>query len=206
MKHRTLIYGVLVLGLALPSLPEIASAETYKYVDERGKVHFTDGLHTVPQRYRHTVERRDIDAPVFGGLGLFGAWNRAQSAGNDMASMLRSTIDQIRHEKNLPPMNEKQKRDLAQFADSQLMKLMLSSVLLTLFALAAGIHGFLNAHPGWAIANLLLVLPVPIYAFVHMAKDKPFLKLLLLVATIAPAVITLKISWGLFGLMHNLIA
>ncbi len=205
MKHRTLIYWVLVLGLALPSLPGIASAETYKYVDEKGKVHFTDGLHSVPQRYRRGVERRDIGAPVNGGLGLFGAWNRAESASNNMGSMLRAGINQIRREKNMPPMNARQRLELAEFSDAPLMRLLISSALLTLAALAAGIHGFLQAHPGWAIANLLLLVPVPIYVLLHLANDKVLLKLFLLVATAAPTLVMLKISWDLFGLMRNLI-
>ena len=50
MKRRTLIYWVLVLGLTLPSLPEIASAETYKYVDEKGKVHFLQLADEFPGR------------------------------------------------------------------------------------------------------------------------------------------------------------
>ena len=205
MKHHTLIYWVLVLGLALPSLPEIASAETYKYVDEAGKVHFTDALHSVPERYRHAVETRDTGPPVTGGLGLFGAWNRAETAGDNMASLLGVAINQIRREKNLPPMNGQQRRELADFTDAPLMQLMLSSALLTLFALAAGIHGFLKAHPGWAIANLVLIVPVPIYVLLHLANDKALLKFILLAATTAPAVVMLKISWDLFGLLYGLI-
>jgi len=42
--------AVLVLTLAGP-----AAAETYRWVDDRGVVHYTQGLDSVPERYRETT-------------------------------------------------------------------------------------------------------------------------------------------------------
>lgn len=38
--------------LALILLPGVASAQLYRWVDERGTVHYTEGLDSVPERYR----------------------------------------------------------------------------------------------------------------------------------------------------------
>ena len=48
------------LSLALICfLPVSASAqEFYRWVDEKGAVHFTDNLHSVPEKYRNQIERR----------------------------------------------------------------------------------------------------------------------------------------------------
>jgi clan AA aspartic protease (TIGR02281 family) len=52
MKRILLVMTVLI-GLALP-----AGAEMYKWVDEKGRVHFTDDPSTIPERYRPNTETR----------------------------------------------------------------------------------------------------------------------------------------------------
>jgi len=51
---RTLFIGLSVLFLLLT---EISSAEVYKWVDDKGVVHFTDDLIQVPEKYRPKAER-----------------------------------------------------------------------------------------------------------------------------------------------------
>jgi clan AA aspartic protease (TIGR02281 family) len=43
----------ILIALALP-----ASAEMYKWVDEKGTVHFTDDISSIPEKYRENVEER----------------------------------------------------------------------------------------------------------------------------------------------------
>ena len=43
----------ILIALALP-----ASAEMYKWVDEKGTVHFTDDISSIPEKYREEVEER----------------------------------------------------------------------------------------------------------------------------------------------------
>jgi len=43
----------ILIALALP-----ASAEMYKWVDEKGTVHFTDDISSIPEKYREKVEER----------------------------------------------------------------------------------------------------------------------------------------------------
>lgn len=45
-----------LLLLALGLLPGVAVAQTYRWVDERGTVHYTEGLDSVPERYRSQAQ------------------------------------------------------------------------------------------------------------------------------------------------------
>ncbi len=49
------LLAAFVLGLMLWSPSHPAAAETYSYVDEQGKMHFTDAYHSIPKRYRSRV-------------------------------------------------------------------------------------------------------------------------------------------------------
>jgi clan AA aspartic protease (TIGR02281 family) len=49
----TFFLVTILIALALP-----AAAEMYKWVDEKGTVHFTDDLSSIPERYREDVEER----------------------------------------------------------------------------------------------------------------------------------------------------
>jgi hypothetical protein len=48
---------ILFIGLSILLLTEISFAEVYKWVDEKGVVHFTDDLIQVPEKYRPKAER-----------------------------------------------------------------------------------------------------------------------------------------------------
>jgi len=51
--NRTFFLLTILIALALP-----ASAEMYKWIDEKGTVHFTDDISSIPEKYREDVEER----------------------------------------------------------------------------------------------------------------------------------------------------
>ncbi len=51
--NKTFFVLTILIALALP-----ASAEMYKWVDEKGTVHFTDDISSIPEKYREDVEER----------------------------------------------------------------------------------------------------------------------------------------------------
>jgi len=56
-RHDRGVRGVRVfLVLALALTPAIAAGQIYRWVDERGVVHYVEGLDSVPQRYRATAQ------------------------------------------------------------------------------------------------------------------------------------------------------
>jgi clan AA aspartic protease (TIGR02281 family) len=54
MKIRSLVLLIIILALFVPS----SYGEMYKWVDEKGTVHFTDDLSTIPEKYREEAETR----------------------------------------------------------------------------------------------------------------------------------------------------
>jgi hypothetical protein len=52
---------VLILALALIFLGSIAHAEVFKWVDEKGGVHFTEDPATIPEKYRERVQSRPTE-------------------------------------------------------------------------------------------------------------------------------------------------
>jgi hypothetical protein len=57
MKKTVLIAA---LTLSLLMIPFLVHAEVYKWVDEKGTVHFTDDNSTIPEKYGQQVERRSF--------------------------------------------------------------------------------------------------------------------------------------------------
>ncbi len=201
------LFAALVLGLSLWSPPQPASAEMYSYVDDKGKVHFTDALHSIPKRYRSRVQKEGLDESAqVDGAGLLGVASQSEAVSNQMTGLLIQGLNRIRKEKNLHPLIPTQRRELQQFTNDRLIGLLVSSVVLTLFAIGLGIHGFLTGRPGWAMANLVLILPVPFYVALHLANNQGLLKLIAFAATLVPTVVMLKTSWELHALMQRLLA
>lgn len=198
------LLAAFVLGLMLWSPSHPAAAETYSYVDDRGKMHFTDAYHSIPKRYRSRVQAEGTNDPtdVAGVLGFPG---QTAKVGNQMTGMIIKGINKVRDGKDLRPLGPMGRREVSRFTDERLMVLLISSGVLILFAILLGIHGFLTGRPGWAIANLALLLPAPLYVALHVADNKGFVKLLALAAVLAPTVVMLKTSLELHSLMQKLL-
>ncbi len=94
--------GRLLIFLMLVSLPMSASAEFYRYVDEKGNVHYTDDLSTVPKNqqtdiYEYTESQRnaydnqkDDQKEVKSEPLIEGKQARDQNEANDLAEIKRS--------------------------------------------------------------------------------------------------------------------
>ena len=113
------------------------------------------------------------------------------------SDLIVATFDKLRSERGLPPLSPDQRQELQGAMSSPLRWLLVTSALLTLVAIGSGLHGFANGHPGWAIANLVLVVPVPAYVMLHVGGDGGGLKVLTLAATLAPALLMARAIWQL---------
>jgi hypothetical protein len=56
--QKTVLIAALTIGLLM--IPFLVYAEVYKWVDEKGTVHFTDDNSTIPEKYGQQVERRSL--------------------------------------------------------------------------------------------------------------------------------------------------
>ena len=62
MSMKRLGSGLLALSfLGLLLAPSVALAQAYRWTDEQGKVHYSEGLDSVPSQYRATA--RPIEFP-----------------------------------------------------------------------------------------------------------------------------------------------
>ncbi len=62
MSMKRLGSGLLALSfLGMLLAPFVATAQAYRWVDEQGKVHYAEGLDSVPERYRATA--RSLEFP-----------------------------------------------------------------------------------------------------------------------------------------------
>jgi hypothetical protein len=59
LKRIAIILATIMFGLLLHFQP--AQAEIYKWIDEKGTVHFTEDTETIPERYRKNVESRTTE-------------------------------------------------------------------------------------------------------------------------------------------------
>jgi len=57
---KAIIAGALILFLAV----SMATAEVYKWVDEKGTVHFTEDSGTIPEKYRDKANSRPTDEEI----------------------------------------------------------------------------------------------------------------------------------------------
>lgn len=59
MKRIAILFFTIMFGLLLHS--QSAQAEIYKWIDEKGTVHFTEDPETIPERYRENVKSRTTE-------------------------------------------------------------------------------------------------------------------------------------------------
>jgi len=59
LKRIAIILSTIIFGLQLHS--QLAHAEIYKWVDEKGTVHFADDPSTIPEKYRDNVKSRTTE-------------------------------------------------------------------------------------------------------------------------------------------------
>jgi hypothetical protein len=52
------LIATLIIGLLM--IPHLVHAEVYKWMDEKGDIHFTDDYSTIPEKYKQQLERRSL--------------------------------------------------------------------------------------------------------------------------------------------------
>lgn len=76
---------LLCLVSAVLFLAGQAGAQTYRYVDQHGQVHFTDEYYEVPERYRDQVENPDSEHQSSGNFAVVPGFGQKPGAKGDKA-------------------------------------------------------------------------------------------------------------------------
>lgn len=178
---------ILALGMCAWSLPDLAEAEMYPQVDETGELRIASAA---------TDER---------GSGTLGAQGQAGGHNQQMTGILATALNTIRQNHGMQPLSAAQNRELEEFVGGWITLFLLGCVALTIAAVGVGMHGFANGHPRWAIANLALVIPAPIYVLLHLGNSNAPLKFLVFVAVVGSAGVVAQTSWDLYVTLERLL-
>ncbi len=181
MAHRSAILSAALL-LAVPALasfPRIASAEAFKYVDDAGRVRFTDNLSAVPPKYRDQVETRKTAAP---------ASSRSSRGGRDeLDGMERFLVTAFAAivEDDGDPLTYVERRAVEDWAADWGWAALWASALSTLIMLGLVVHAFAADRKLWGVANFILGFTTIPYLFIHVEQPMA-IRLGMLLGTCAP--------------------
>jgi hypothetical protein len=190
-----------LLATCLLSLSENASAEAYSYVDSDGQLHFVDSLHSVPEQYR--AEATDIESDPQSTGGVLAASLKDHRLA--LTKVVEQTISNTRRAKGKAPLSHAQKRELSGFFRTWLPILLLSHAVMLIVCVIVVIHGFLEGHALWALANLLFsALVAPFYCALHVGNENKFLKVLASALALGPPVVLAKGAFDLSLLFTRL--
>ncbi len=188
MRYILIPILFLAWGLCVPG--ESAASEAYSYVDEAGQLHFVDSLHTIPDKYRARAEAVDDDANPEGVYALV----KAQQ--HEFNTIVIDWINNIRNAQGMLPLSHAQKREWSGLTRRWTPIFLAAHVLLLMIVGIVAVHGFMNGHPHWAIATLLLMgLPAPIYCATRIGEANRSLKLLITCLSMVPAAALGWCSW-----------
>ncbi|MFQ5512841.1 MAG: DUF4124 domain-containing protein [Myxococcota bacterium] len=184
MRLRLLLVLPLLLALGLP-VPG-ARAESYSYVDEEGRLHFTDSLHAVPPAQREAAQAQaQENAADDASLESYLKKERTTAT-----RVLTAEIDAIRRGQGLHTLSHAEKRELSAMIRRWMPLLIAADVILALVLLVLTVHSLATRKPRWALINLLLLgLPAPLYASRHFAQRQRRLKLTVTVVSVSPTLI-----------------
>jgi hypothetical protein len=196
MTRWTSLRRFFALSLALLSLVGLATsaaAQAYKYKDDRGRVHFTENLYDIPEKYRANVETREmpVHVPVAGSPEAAAA----PPAEGSIAASFQQGVQEGLGEQSLSPaqqtaMNQWMKRWTIPAVASILVNIAIS--------LGLVIHAFSQGAVGWGLANFFLGVTTPIYL---MAKVEQGLatRLGLLFLMLSPVIVGIAAAVQLAG-------
>ncbi len=167
MARSTSVRVVFALSLALGlfCLAANASAQAYKYEDDRGRIHFTENLHDIPAKYRGQIETRDmpVHVPEPGSAEEASAPPAEGSVAASFQQALAQESGQSLSGEQQAALNAWMKRWVVPAAISILLNIAV--------ALGLVIHAFNQGHIGWGLANFFLGFTTPVYLFVHVEQN-----------------------------------
>ena len=186
--------SALLLLLLLLAIPDLGRAEAYSYVDENGRLYFTDSIHGVPARFRAEAKpvAEEVDEEEAGVSDVIGAHRRS------MTKWLLGTIAGVRQAQGTRGLTHRQKRDFSALVRTWTPIGLSGLVALGVVTLVVVVHGFMNGLHFWAVANLIFLgIPAGAYSFRHVGERNAAVKFTASILAIAPLL-------ALFGLLFTL--
>ena len=153
---------------------EDARAQIFKYVDENGRIQFTDSYDRVPPKYRAQVEERKQSGRAFSSRSLSSAISsRLGSAGPAESDWLeRILADAFFYiaEQDGESMTTVEKRAVESWAEDWAWAGLWASTISSLLVMGMVVHAFVTDRKIWGIANFLIGFTTIPYLFMHVEK------------------------------------
>jgi len=176
------VFALWSLVFALGWLASAASAQAYKYKDERGHVHFTENLYDVPAKFRSQVETRDMPVHV-PPPGSAEEASAPPAEGSVAASFQQGLQDNMGQS-----LDSKQQEALNAWLKRWTIPALLTVLVNFAISLGLVIHAFKSGHIGWGLANFFLGVTTPVYLMVHV-EQSVMTRLSLLLLLFSPLIV-----------------
>lgn len=149
-------FRALLLAALFVSLAGGASAQMYKYTDERGHVHFTDNPSLVPDSYRSQLEELDLHHD-----------NVSSDSGSWLSGAAPKHLDRFRPGQ---PEFEKLRSRMEQGMPKWIILFIAAGLVSFVITLGSVFHALANQRILWGIANFFIGLTVPVYLLIHVER------------------------------------
>ena len=157
---------VLLALCALLGAASAAQAQTYRWQDEQGRIHFTDDPSDIPARFRRQVEQLELPEPTYTPQAR--STSAATAPGPDR-QMVQAFAEGLRQ--RWPELPAAKRQQLAATLLDWLLPVLVAVAVHTVASLAMFGHAVANRRVLWAAGNLLVIFVPPIYALAVLETD-----------------------------------
>ncbi len=151
---------------------EDARAQIYKYVDETGRIQFTDSYDRVPLKYRAQMEERKQSGTSSRSLSsaISSRLGSAGSAEPDWLEHIFANAFFYIAEQDGESMTTVEKRAVEGWAEDWAWAGLWTSTISSLLIMGMVVHAFIADRKMWGIANFLIGFTAIPYLFMHIEK------------------------------------
>lgn len=181
LASQRLVFA-LSLALSLLWLTSMASAQAYKYRDDRGNIHFTENLHEIPVKYRSQIETRDmpVHVPEPG--------SAEEASAPPAEGSVAASFQQAITKESGQSLSPKQQEALNAWLKRWTIPTVITVVVNIAISLGLVIHAFNQGNIGWGLSNFFFGVTTPFYLLIHVEQSLT-VRLGLLALMLSPIVV-----------------
>jgi len=174
MVSRSRVVVAVSFFLLLVFAGEKAAAQAFKYVDENGRVHFTDNYARVPPKFRDQVEERKMsvrESPARESSSPSPSRREASGPGelDGLGRLLADALIFLAEEDG-EPMTLTEKRAIEGWAADWGWAGLWASTISSLIIMGMVVHAFITDRKLWGVVNFVFGFTAIPYMFMYVEK------------------------------------
>ncbi|MHC4083200.1 MAG: DUF4124 domain-containing protein [Planctomycetota bacterium] len=174
MVSRSRVVVAASLFLLVVSAGEKATAQAFKYVDENGRVHFTDNYARVPPKFRDQVEERKMsssETPARKSSSPSPSRRAATRPGelDGLGRLLANALIFLADEDG-EPMTLTEKRAVEGWAADWGWAALWAATISSLIIMGMVVHAFITDRKMWGVLNFVFGFTAVPYMFMYVEK------------------------------------